>query len=110
MEAGNNPTTAPTSDAMPTNAELLKAIHDLAEAQTLAGKNVLTFDDVCKLTGYKANHLKKLMQSNKIPYYRPNGKKVFFNRAEVENWLMQNPNNIAQEATKADVLNRYING
>lgn len=103
-------TTAPTSDAMPTNAELLAAIHALADAQTLAAKNVLTYEETAKITGYSVTHLKKLVYANKIPCYRPNGKKVFFNRAEVENWLMQNPQNTAQEATKADVLNRYING
>lgn len=95
----------------PTNAEIMAALARLTDAATLGAKNVLTFEDVCALTGYKPNHLKKLMQNGSIPYFRPNGGKVFFSRADLEKWQMQNPqNHTAPDATKAATLARYING
>lgn len=55
----------------------------------LAAKNVLTLDDVAMLTGYSRSHLYKLTSAREIPHYKHNGKQLFFDRAEVEQWLKQ---------------------
>ncbi len=64
----------------------------------LAAKNVLTFDDVALLTGLSKSHLYKLTSTRQIPYYKPSGKNVYFDRKEVEDWLRQNRANTEQEA------------
>ena len=56
----------------------------------LAAKNVLTADDVVLLTGLKKSYLYKLTMARQIPYYKPNGKNIFFDRAEIEQWQKQN--------------------
>lgn len=64
---------------------------DAIERNTLlASKNVLTIDDVALLTGMSKSHIYKLTCSKQIPFYRPNGKLVYFDRQELENWLKQN--------------------
>ena len=64
----------------------------------LAAKNVLTFDDVALLTGLSKSHLYKLTSTHQIPYYKPSGKNIYFDRKEVEDWLRQNRANTEQEA------------
>jgi excisionase family DNA binding protein len=51
---------------------------------------VLTFDEVATLTGLSKSHLYKLTCKKVIPHYKPSGKIVYFNKQEVEMWLMQN--------------------
>lgn len=56
----------------------------------LAAKNVLTLEDVALLTGLSKSHLYKLTCTHQIPYYKPNGKQIYFDRGEVEAWMKQN--------------------
>ncbi len=53
-------------------------------------KNVLTFDEGAKFTGIGKSHLYKLTSAGTIPHYKPRGKMVYFDRAELEKWLLQN--------------------
>ena len=67
--------------------EYLKRIEGYA---LLAAKNVLGFDDAVLLTGLSKSHLYKLTCSHQIPHYKPNGKQIYFDRAEIEAWMKQN--------------------
>lgn len=53
-------------------------------------KNVLTFDEACSFTGLSKSYLYKLTASKRIPHYCPTGKLLYFNREELEAWLLQN--------------------
>ena len=55
----------------------------------LAAKNVLTLDDVALLTGLSKSWLYKATCKNEIPYYKPNGKMLYFDRKEIEDWMRQ---------------------
>ncbi len=51
--------------------------------QLLAGqKNVLTFDEA--YTGISRTYMYKLTCGSRIPHYKPNGKNIYFDRAELE--------------------------
>lgn len=67
----------------------------------LAAKTVLTLNDVALLTGLSKSHLYKMTCQKQIPYYRPNGKQIYFDRGEVEAWMKQNRVSSAQEAEQA---------
>lgn len=69
---------------------ILSKLETIERYSLLAAKNVLTIDDVAVLTGMSKSHLYKLTCSRQIPFYRPNGKIVYFDRAELEGWLKQN--------------------
>ena len=56
----------------------------------LAAKQVLTAEDVVLLTGLKKSYLYKLTALRQIPHYKPNGKCIFFDRHEIEQWQKQN--------------------
>jgi excisionase family DNA binding protein len=65
-------------------------LNRIEQLSMLSAKNVLTFSEVATLTGLSKSHLYKLTCKNKIPHYKPSGKMVYFNKQEVETWLMQN--------------------
>lgn len=64
----------------------------------LAAKTVLTIDDVHLLTGISKSTIYRLTCEKKIPYYKPNAKLLFFDRAEIEAWAKQNRVNTKLEA------------
>lgn len=53
---------------------------------------VLTLDEVAKLTGYKKATLYKLTHERKIPFHKPahGGRRIFFKRKEINQWLEDN--------------------
>lgn len=63
----------------------------------------LTVDALSILTGWTKNHIYKMTSKNVIPYYRPNGKTIFFKKQEIEDWLLSNrQNTIAEIDAKAN--------
>ncbi len=62
----------------------------------MQNKTMLTLEEAVDYTGYSRSYFYKLTSTRKIPYYKPNGKRLFFNREELERWLQQN--RIATEA------------
>lgn len=70
--------------------EILKRLAAIEAYSLLAAKNVLTLEDMALLTGLSKSHLYRLTCTHQIPYYRPNGKQIYFDRSEVEIWMKQN--------------------
>lgn len=60
------------------------------ESLLLSQKTVLNFDEVAAYTGLSKSYLYKLTCSGGIPCYKPQGKHIYFNKQEIDQWLMQN--------------------
>lgn len=69
---------------------IMKQLADIRKFSLLAAKNVLDIDDMVALTGLSKSYIYKLTSRKEIPYYKPNGKLIYFDRQEVENWMRQN--------------------
>lgn len=82
---------------------ILSKLEAIERNTLLASKNVLTIDDAALLTGMSKSHIYKLTCSKQIPFYRPNGKLVYFDRQELEGWLKQNRVNTTAEAEQAAI-------
>lgn len=67
-------------------------------------KEVLNLNELAQYTGFSKSHIYKLTHQNKIPHYKPNGKCIFFNLKEINEWLMQNKTSsiseVEQEASE----------
>ena len=61
---------------------------DRLERETALAKNVLTINEVAMLTGYTVKYLRQLIARHELTYYR-RGNRIYFNRFEVENWMME---------------------
>lgn len=61
------------------------------ETYTLLGaKNVFSVEDVALLTGLSKSWIYQATCNKQIPHYKPNGKQIYFDRAELEDWMKQN--------------------
>jgi len=60
------------------------------ETLLLSQKTVLNFDEVAAYTGLSKSYLYKLTSSGGIPCFKPHGKHIYFNKQEIEQWLLQN--------------------
>lgn len=67
------------------------------ERGVMMQKNVLTFEEAVMFTGLAKSYLYKLTASGKIPHYKPSGKLIYFDRAELEKWMLRNPVKTAEE-------------
>lgn len=72
--------------------EELKQVADLITANTIfCTKEVLTSEEAARYLGVSKSCLYKWTMSRQIPHYKsPTGKMCFFNRQEVEAWMMSN--------------------
>lgn len=77
--------------------ERLKRLETLIEEQNLIGKEVLNFAETAKYLELSHSHLYKLTSAGNIPFYKPNGKKLYFNRPELDEWLLRNRNSTKDE-------------
>ena len=64
------------------NIELIKTL-------LLGSKKILTLDETCQYTGYTKSDMYKLTSGQKIPHLK-RGKKVFFDKDELDAWMRQN--------------------
>ncbi len=63
---------------------------DRIERLLVANKEVLTFEEACEYTGISRSYLYKLTAAREIPHSKPNGKMLFFEKAKLNTWLLQN--------------------
>jgi excisionase family DNA binding protein len=70
-----------------TIGERLKKIESLLLSQ----KTVLNFDETAVYTGLSKSHLYKLTSTGGIPCYKPHGKNIYFEKAQIDSWLLSNP-------------------
>jgi len=67
---------------------LMEEVRKQAQAMSNT-KIVLTMDDVAELTGMSKNYIYRLVHLRRIPHYKsPGGKRTYFKREEVEQWLL----------------------
>lgn len=72
----------------------------------LEQKTVLNFNEVAEYTGLSKSHLYKLTSTAGIPCYKPTGKKIYFKKEEIDEWLLRNKKLSADEID--DKAENYI--
>ena len=70
--------------------EKLEKLEQRIGEQNLLMKEVLNFNDACNYLDISASHLYKLTSQKSIPHFCPQGKKLYFNRTELDEWLLRN--------------------
>ena len=51
-------------------------------------KKVLTFNEAVEYTGISKSYLYKMTSQKIIPHYKPNGKLIFFDKDELDSFLL----------------------
>jgi excisionase family DNA binding protein len=70
--------------------EKLLQIEQKLDEQSTLQKAVLNFNETCKYLELSPSHLYKLTSTRQIPHFCPQGKKLYFNRQELDEWLQRN--------------------
>lgn len=89
---------------MITNFNLQTELQQIKQLLLLNSKTVLTPDEVSMMYGLSKDYLYHLTSERVIPFHKPNGKKIFFHKEEVENWLLQNRQDTTEETQQKAML------
>jgi excisionase family DNA binding protein len=68
----------------------LSNIEMMLQNQNVLKKDVLNFNETCLYIDISASHLYKMTSQKLIPHFCPQGKKLYFKRAELDEWLLRN--------------------
>jgi excisionase family DNA binding protein len=73
-------------------------------------KEVLNLNQLCDYLELSKSHIYKLTSNQEIPHYKRGGKKLYFNKYEIDNWLLQNKvktmDDLQREATLYSIRRR----
>ena len=87
--------------------ERLERIERLLDGQA---PKPLTFLEACQYLDCSKSHLYKLTSTGGIRHYKPNGKRIFFRKSDLDGWLLRNPikttAQIEQEAVDAVTIRK----
>jgi excisionase family DNA binding protein len=85
--------------------EQLKRIEKHLIDQGILNKEVLCFAEAATYLSVSKSQLYKLTSTNRIPFYKPTGKMVYFRRTELDSWLLGNRfNTIDEIKSKVDLM------
>ena len=93
-----------------TNQEIfnkLTAIESLLEGTHQVKPRTLA--EAAKFLDLSPSHLYKLTSERKIPHFKPNGKKIYFDESELVQWLKRNPAR-TQEETEEKAASYIVSG
>lgn len=65
-------------------------LEKMIELQGIFTKEVLNFNEAAIYMELSHSHMYKLTSGGQIPFYKPTGKKLYFKREELDNWLLRN--------------------
>lgn len=82
----------------------LERIEQLLLEQKLLKKEVLNFKEACQYLDVSESHLYKMTSGAEIAHFKPNGKKIYFKRVELDQWLQRN-----RQATNAEIQEQAAN-
>jgi excisionase family DNA binding protein len=91
-------------DKPPSLAALLLGVIDRLDTlinANLVHKSALTVDEAAAYTGLAVSFLYKLTSTQEIPHYKPRGKMLYFNREELDAWLLGNRVKTIDEINRA---------
>ncbi|MGU5711371.1 MULTISPECIES: helix-turn-helix domain-containing protein [Aeromonas] len=73
------------------NGAILKELYELKQLviqQGQAQKEVLSAEECAELLGVSVGYVYRQTSEKRLPFYKPNGKKIYFKRDELLDWLL----------------------
>ena len=85
--------------------EIKKELQVIKELLANNKKKVLNLNELADYIGFSKSYVYKLTSQNLIPHSKPNGKAVFFDRDEIDKWLLNNSTITHQQARRKALMN-----
>ena len=69
---------------------IIDTLRSIEQNTLLQAKQVLTTEDVMKLTGMSDITLRRYRMEKRIPYYRKTAKLIYYDKDEINAWIKEN--------------------
>jgi excisionase family DNA binding protein len=79
---------------------MIRNLQKQMEEHNLQQKQILNFREACKFISISDSKLYKMTSGGEIPFFKPNGGKIYFNREDLEAYLLQKPSKSEAELHK----------
>ena len=93
--------------------EIIQRLDRIEKRLEGTNEKPLNFEEAAKYLDISKSHLYKLTSKGRIPHYKPEGKKLYFERSALDAWLLRNPvhskEQVSQKASEY-VLSGSIGG
>ena len=77
---------------MSKDLKVLDQIKALLKKQNIYKKDILSLKEATSYLDVSASFLDKLTSDEKITFFKPSGKLIYFRKSDLDNWLLQNSN------------------
>ena len=84
----------------------LKKIKELLNKLTIQQKEILTIEEAAEFLGLSTSRLYKMTSNKVIPHYKPGGKKIYLNRKELKQWILNS--RVASTNDLDDEMENYL--
>lgn len=81
-------------------------IEALLKKQYALSKEILTLEESADYLQLSKSALYKMTSKKEIPFYNPGGKKIYFKKLELDNWVLSNKSNGIDEVD--DKISSYL--
>lgn len=90
------------------NNNILESLKEIKQMLSYS-KRVLTVDELASYLGMKKSYIYKLVHKNEIPYSKPLGKMLFFEKEKIDKWILQNAVKSTQEIEESAIEYAFKN-
>lgn len=84
--------------------QILNKIDDNINERNILEKDTLDVKEACRYLNISDSFIYKLTSTKKLPYSKPNGKKIWFRKSDLDVWknsrVIQTENDMDKEAKK----------
>lgn len=85
---------------------LEKQLHEIKEILAEENDDLLNVKEAAIFLKFETAYIYRLINQNKIPYYKPNGGKVLFSKRGLRKWVLEHKFKSKQEIQ--DEANEYL--
>lgn len=86
---------------------ILQKLNNLESLIVNSVKQILTVEDLINYTGFSRSYIYKLVHKKIIPYSKPNGKSLFFQKKDIDNFLLRNKSKSLYEIEQEAISRAY---
>ena len=91
------------------NGSILKELYELKRLVIQQGqgqKEVISAEECAELLGVSVSYVYRLTSEKRLPHYKPQGKKIYFKRVELLDWLLSH--RISPDAELTDHVTKRV--
>ncbi|MBU1097321.1 MAG: helix-turn-helix domain-containing protein [Bacteroidetes bacterium] len=70
--------------------KIIDKLNEIQKQISIKDNKPLTLIEAANYLNISKSTIYKLTHQNKIPFYKPNGKKIYFSQSELDKWIFKN--------------------